>query len=270
MTPESLSSDELCAAARLAGCVPLPAFEPGWAPEEAGVAAAVAVRGLLARGLATAGDAPELTPGARSALDPLLDPCTLHEIQRDAGPAGRRRHVLGESSGRLLATERAPSIWALSAVDEPAADAVRAIAEPLIPRVGTAPAARRLTVSGALLTAAETLLAQDGRAALPGLLRRHGVAAADAGALTAVLASAGTLVTVRTARRTRTGARAAEAVTWLDAGPSGLWSVTASEDSGDEAEADAYTLTAADHATVRDALAALLGPAIEEPSCPTS
>src|SRR3954471_23667589 len=101
-----LSSDELYAAAHLAGLAPSPVFGTGWGAEELGVAAAVAVRGLLSRGLATP-DGPALTPDARSALDPLLDPRSLLEIRRDEGPGGRRRYVLGESGARrVLATER--------------------------------------------------------------------------------------------------------------------------------------------------------------------
>lgn len=281
--PSALSSDEMCAAARLAGLAPLPLFATGWAPEEIGVAGAVAVRGLLARGLAVVREAPDgpgLTPLVRSALDPLLDPGAVFEIQRDEGPAGRRHHVLGEAGERrVLAAERTPSIWDLRAVEEPPAAVVRALAEPLIPDSERIPAfARRyLTVNASALSQAEALLAQDGAAGLPRMLRGHGLDGAVADALATVLSAARVLVTVRTVCRLEDGSRAADAVTWLDAGSAGLWLVTTAEPQGDpdgdtaEPRDEAYTLTAAGRETVRDALTGLLGTADpKEERCLTS
>jgi len=279
--PRSLSSDELCAAARLAGFAPLPLFAAGWAPEEIGVAGAVAVRGLLARGLAVVREAPDgpgLTPAVRAALEPLLDPDTVVEVVRDEGPAGRRHHVLGEAGDRLvLAAERMPSIWSLQAVAEPAGSVVRTIADPLISGGVAALASRSLTVSARALSRAEALLAQDGAAGLARMLQGHGLEPADAEALAVLLRSARVLVTVRTAHRLDSGARSADAVTWLDAGSAGLWLVTPAEPAGDPDGDDAgphdeaYTLTAAGQETVRDALAGLLGTADpKEERCLTS
>lgn len=267
--PSALSSDEVCAAARLAGVPPLPLFTTGWAPEEAGVAGAVALRGLLARGLAVVRDpagGPGLTPPARWSLEPLLTPDTLVEIQRDEGPAGRRRHVLGQAGDRrVLAAERMPAIWDLMMIGEPIGTVVRTLVDPLIPDSGRIPAlaSRSVTVSGRALGRAETLLAQDGAARLPAMLQSHGLDAPAAGALATVLTSARVLVTVRAVRRDGADAREADAVTWLDAGPSGLWLVTPAEPAGDpDADdapaADAYTLTATGSDTVRNALAGLL------------
>jgi hypothetical protein len=281
--PSALSSDELCAAARLAGIAPLALFAPGWAPEETGVAGAVAVRGLLARGLAVPSDTsggPELTPAARTALEPLLDPETVVELQRDEGPAGRRRHVLGETGERrVLAAERTPSIWDLMTAEEPAGTVVRALAGPLIPDCARVPAlaGRRLTVSGRALARAETLLAQGGVARLSRMLQGHGMDGTAAYALATVLAAARVLVTVRTARRAGSGVREAGALTWLDAGPAGLWLVTPAEPQGDpdgdtgDPRDEAYTLSAESRETVGDALDALLGTAArKEERCLTS
>src|SRR5205814_3075321 len=119
--PATLSSDELRAAARLAGRAPLPAFTTGWDPQEAAVADAVALRGLLARGLAgivSAGGCPDVrfTGPARSALGPLLAPDTLVEVTVDAA-TGRRRHLVGGLDDRtLLAMERHPAIWQIARV----------------------------------------------------------------------------------------------------------------------------------------------------------
>jgi hypothetical protein len=283
--PSALSSDELCAAARLAGLVPLPLFDPGWADEEAGVAGAVAVRGLLARGLAVVRETPggpALTPAVRSVLEPLLDPDAVLEIQRDEGPGGRRRHVLGEAGHRrVLAAERSPSIWDLMTIEEPAGAVVRALAEPLIPDSGRIPAlaGRRFTVSGRALARAEVLLAEGGAARLSRMLENHGLDGTAAHALATVLSSARVLVTVRTVRRAEAGVREADAVTWLDAGAAGLWLVTPAEPDGDpdgdagpgDAADEVYALTAADRETVRDALAGLLGAAdLKEERCLTS
>jgi hypothetical protein len=264
---DALSSDELYAAAHLAGLAPSPVFGTGWAAEELGVAAAVAVRGLLSRGLATP-DGPALTPDARSALDPLLDPRSLLEIRRDEGPGGRRRYVLGESGARrVLATERIPSIWELRDVEGPAEATAWSLAESLIPCASRVAAPAGLTVSGPVLSRAETLLAQGGEAGLVALLGGHGLDGTAAGALATILTSSRVLVTVRTVRLTDPGVREAGAVTWLDAGPAGLWLVTL-EETGDDRT---YTLAAAGHEDVREALEDLLGTApAEEPSCPTS
>lgn len=286
--PGALAADELCAAARLAGFAPLPAFEPGWAVEDAGPAGAVAVRALLARGLATVGEPPALTPAARSALEPLLDPDAVLEIQRDESSGGRRRHMLAEAAGRrVLAAERTPSIWDLTAVEEPAGAVVYGLAEPLIPDSGRVPtlASGRLTPSGRALARADTLLAQGGAARLPQALQAHGLDEATAHALATVLSSARVLVTVRAARRTGGGpgedsdVREAGAVTWLDAGDAGLWQVTPAAPEGDpdgddgpeDADDAEYTFTAADAETVRDALAVLLGATdTKEERCLTS
>lgn len=271
--PATLSSDELSAAARLAGRAPLPVFATGWAAEDQGVAGAVALRGLLARGLAVVRDAPggpALTPAVRSALAPLLDPDAVFEILRDEGPAGRRRQVLGESGDRrVLAAERTPSIWDLRAVAEPAGAAVWSLAECLIPdsgRIATL-AGRHLAASGRVLSLAEESLVRDGGTGLPALLRDQGCDGAAAEALATVLSSARVLVTVRTVRRVGSASHAADAVTWLDAGSAGLWLVTPAESptrrpadpDGDEPGEQVYTLAAAEHETVRDALAGLLG-----------
>jgi hypothetical protein len=277
--PSALSSDEVCAAARLAGIAPLPLFATGWAPEEAGVAGAVALRGLLARGLAVVRepeDGPGLTPAARWALEPLLVPGTLVEIRRDEGPLGRRRHVLGETGERrVLAAERMPSIWDLMMIGEPVGTVTRTLVDPLIPDHGQVPP-RQVTASGRALAAAETLLAQDGAARLPRMLEGHGLDGPAAQTLATALSSARVLVTVRIVRRDGTDARTADALTWLDAGPSGLWLVTPAEppgdpDADDEPAADTYTLSVTDRATVRDALAGLFDPAdLKEERCLTT
>lgn len=282
--PAALSADELRSAARLAGREPLPVFAPAWAPEELGVADAVAVRGLLARGLAEVRETPDgpyvaLRPGVRSALDPLLATDALAEVHRDAGPFGRRRHVLAESAtGRVLAEERHPSIWDLRSADDQGGTALLRIAESLVPFHGPeSVAGRGYPVSGRALADADAMLARDEAARLADLLRGDGLDGTDAEALAAVLSAACALVTVRTTRRRGGDVCAADAVTWLDAGAAGLWLVTAMPDDDPDPDHDgdggahdpAYEVTAATRAGVRDAVAAVLaGFAVKEQSCP--
>ena len=123
--PRALSSDELRAAARLAGRRAAARLRARLGAEELGVADAVAVRGLLARGLAgretrrpgrrpDRGRAVRAGPAARART-----PSSRSSGTRTA--AGRHGHVLGESAnGLLLAAERSPSIWELRAVETPA------------------------------------------------------------------------------------------------------------------------------------------------------
>ncbi len=105
--PVTLSSDELRAAARLVGRAPLPAFATGWKPAESTAADTVALRTLLARGLAgivspagVAGTV-SLTQPARSALAPLLTPDQLVEVTVE-GREGRRRHLAAGLDGRRV------------------------------------------------------------------------------------------------------------------------------------------------------------------------
>jgi hypothetical protein len=230
--PATLSSDELRAAARLAGYAPAPAFDTAWGPDESGVADAVALRGLLARGLAgvdTTGEVPEvtLTADARAALGPILAPDTLVEVCRD-GIGGRRRQLAGARDGRTVrATECHPAIWHLVPVEGPPADAMYPVAAKLLPR----------TVAPATADAADL----------------------------DVLAQLQTTVSVRTVRRLGPAAREAAAIVWLEAGSAGTWLVGTAEPDDLDDEPDphriqrtAVELTGAEPATIRAALAQLL------------
>jgi len=216
--PASFTSDELRAAARLDGGVAVPAFAPGWAPEELGVADAVCLRVLLARGLAEvaeSGDGPRvvLTGAARYALGPLLHPYALVEAVREAVPGGCL--VAAESAdGVVVADQTLPRIWRLCPSAEPAGYALLA--------------------------------------GITGWLDELDVAADAAGPrpLAELQPLVRARVAVRTVRCRGSRVRTAGAVSWLDAGPAGVWLVQPDEESA--------TVLPTDPAAVRAAVADLL------------
>ena len=269
LLPATLSSDELRAAARLAGRAALPAFATGWDPQEAAVADAVALRGLLARGLAGIVDpngcpAVELTGPAWSALGPLLAPDTLVEVTVDAS-TGRRRHLVGGLAGRtLLATERHPAIWQISP-DARAPEAVALVVVDL-PAGAAAESAVRMVVDPRTLAEAEVSQSRDSTG-LPALLHGRGLSTEVARELAGVLPAVRATVTVRLVRQVDATTSAAGVVSWLDAGATGSWLVQPAESADDDADADddapgplLLELVPASPAVVRDAVVGLLSP----------
>jgi hypothetical protein len=86
--------------------------------------------------------------------------------------------------------------------------------------------ARQCEVSGsAFLKAMEEAAASPTRAA--GVLRSDGLAAADAGALAAVLSTRERMAQVTVLRRPDPGLLEGSTVAWFDSGPGGLWQVVA-------------------------------------------
>ncbi|OLB80163.1 MAG: hypothetical protein AUI14_07720 [Actinobacteria bacterium 13_2_20CM_2_71_6] len=240
LLPTTLSSEELRAAARLAGARALPAFAPGWAQDELGIADAVALRVLLARGLAEVHDPLDvtLTAEARSALGPLLDPYAVVEAVRET-----QRFLAAESAdGVVVAEERLPSVWYLRRAARPVERALLSTVDIWLDELTVAAAApgQRMVVEAGTLARAEVLLAQGGAATLPGML---------AELLSAVRARC----TVRTLRQHGLSLRAASAVVWLDAGAAGPWLVQPHGGTGDQPLA----LVATDAATLRTTLADL-------------
>jgi hypothetical protein len=217
--PASFTSDELRAAARLDGGVAVPAFTPGWAPEEVGIADAVCLRVLLARGLAEvaeSGDGPRvvLTGAARHALGPLLHPYALVEAVREAA-TGRCLVGAESTDGVVLADQTLPRVWRLCSTTEPVGYA-------LLPGIS------------AWLDELEVAAEASGPrtlAELRPLVRAH--------------------VTVRTVRCLRPQVRTAGAVSWLDAGPAGVWLVHPNEE---EPERESFPVLPTDPAAVRAAV----------------
>lgn len=258
MMPLCLSSDELRAAAHLADRPPASAFAE-WAESERPVADAVGVRSLLARGLAEVGDTGpgvRLTPAAAAALRPLLTPDRLTELVVDERPAGRRRQLAFETAtGSVLLAEREPAVWQASAE---AGGATMAAALALVDSCTGAPTpALEFTVDGDLLAGADRRLGH-GSADLATFLRGRGLDGVAAAGLGAVLTQLRRLVTVRAVRFVDTGERSGGAVTWLDGGPAGAWTLDLLDPHRDRDVADTYRLAATDRATLRAAVTEIL------------
>lgn len=124
--PLALSVDELRALARLTGLL-LPSLLLDDDDLDAGVRDAVAVRGLLARGLLrfdevgdVAGDRADrpaaiaLTARLATLLAPLTDPDTVAELEVEVGDRVLHTAVAGHSAGLLLLSEREPDVWVLT------------------------------------------------------------------------------------------------------------------------------------------------------------
>jgi hypothetical protein len=250
MLPMVLSSDELRAAARLAGWAPLPVFDTSWVSEEVGIADAVAIRGLLARGLATVRDVdgcPEagLTSAASAALNPLLRPDAIVEIHRDSWSSGRRCQMTAEADGSVvLAEEREPLVWQVHQRSGSAELCARPVVTCLIEELAETERAaqiRDMAVTPNALAAAQTLVAQ-------------GHAKQNSDPLVGLLAEVSVTVTVRMSRQVDPSTRVTAAVTWLDAGKTGIWLVEpadgATDPDDDLAEMRAVTLIATDRETL--------------------
>jgi hypothetical protein len=217
-----LTADELRAAAKVSGASAPDAVSGGWGDADRAVADVVALRGLLARGLASARDVDSgidvaLTAAAHAVLGPLLYPDQVIEVMR-AAPAGTRRWLVGQTGDTaVVAEEREPDVWRLRPAGGPAHQAALAIATELV--AGLPPA---VTVPAYAVSPA------------------------------AVLADIEARVTVRLV--------GASTLTWLETGASGTWLARpgAAHEPNDLRTAE---LTAAGPAEIRSALADLLGTA---------
>jgi hypothetical protein len=261
VTPLCLSSDELRAAAHLSGHEPLPAFEE-WASSERRIADAVAVRGLLARGLAeVCAGSPvpglRLTATAAHTLDPLLAAHTVIEVIVDA--SGRRRRLAADApSGSIVVTEREPALWQVQRTSAAAAATVADLASAILDGYADAELGQvEFTVDGVLLAGADGVLAQD-PGYLPAYLRGRGVTSGTATRLAELLGAVRQLVTIRAVHRLGTTTRAAGAVTWLDAGAAGVWILDLIDDSAEDTAPATYRLGATDRAGLRAAIAEVL------------
>jgi hypothetical protein len=222
-----LTADELRVAAKVSGASVPGAVAGGWAEEDLAVADVVALRGLLARGLASARDVESgievsLTAAAHGALGPLLQPDLVIEVIRDTATSGQRWLVGQADRITVVAEEREPDVWRLRSADTPAHEVATAIVTELTGELPPACAGPAMTVrTSALVDAERQRLTSDSAAVITGLLTA-GVPAADAATLAALLADVTAFVTVRLAGRTA-GPPTSGALTWLEAGPSGTW-----------------------------------------------
>lgn len=263
-----LGADEICVAARLAGRTPLPVFATGWAPDEAAVADAVALRTLLARGLVTV-EHPTEDPTlvlATDSLLPLLRPEAAVEVVSE-GPGGdRRRWLVGEVGGRLLlAEERHMSVWHLSPGVGTAERHARFLLDGLL--AGTTPTGATtgdpdsdpttpVRVPARIWARAVNRRSTGGGDTLDPWLRAQGLPGADARRLALLLNAEPTTVTVRTARHRGGELSEAGSVSWLTTDRAGIWLLDPAAGPDDDGH---HLLRPATPIMVRAAVADLLG-----------
>ncbi len=109
----TLSVDELRAVARVDGLL-LPSMLLDDADLDAGLRDAVAVRGLLARGLvALHADALVTTVSLAALLSPLRAPGAVAELEREAAGVRLRTAAVEGPGGLLMLVEREPDVWIL-------------------------------------------------------------------------------------------------------------------------------------------------------------
>jgi hypothetical protein len=224
-----LTADELRVAAKVSGSSVPAAVDGGWADDDLAVADVVALRGLLARGLASARDVDSgievtLTAAARGALGPLLRPDLVIEVIRDTATSAQR-WLVGQTAGTtVVAEEREPDVWRLRSVDASASQAVAAIVAELTGELpaDAAPPGMVVAVRTAALVHAERLRLTGEPAAVTAGLVRAGLPSDEAAELATILAEVNAFVTVRLVDRVD-GLRVAGALTWLEAGARGVW-----------------------------------------------
>lgn len=223
-----LTADELRVAARVSGS-DARMMDGGWADEDLAVANVVAMRGLLARGMATtrtmdSGVEWTLTAATRDALAPLLRPELVIEVSRDTATGGQRWLIGQAADGTIVAEECEPDIWRLRPADTPVYDVVTAIVTDLTAELppGPTPTGTVVTVPTSVLVDAERHRSTRDPAAIVADLTGAGLRTDDAAKVATMLTNLDAFVTVRLIHSVD-GVRVTDALTWLEAGGSGVW-----------------------------------------------
>jgi hypothetical protein len=223
-----LTADELRVAAKVSGS-DARMVDGGWADEDLAVADVVALRGLLARGLATtravdSGIELTLTAAAQDALAPLLRPELVVEVSRDTATGGQRWLVGQAADGTVVAEEREPDIWRLRPADAPVHEVVTAIVTDLTAELppDPIPTGTAVTVPTSALVDAERNRATREPTAIVADLTGVGLRTNAATTVATMLADLDALVAVRLSKSIG-GVRVTDALTWLEAGRSGVW-----------------------------------------------
>ncbi|WP_157985153.1 hypothetical protein [Lentzea terrae] len=207
----TLSTDELRVAATLEGGRLPVALGREWSEEDIPVADLVALRGLLARGLAIArpGTLEVSLTDEATTISTLLDPSTLVEVHRDSVERAGR-WLIAERDGTVVScAESRPDLWSFGTVDVDLlmADLVAALPDDAVDQ-------RSMRVRTDLLVEADRNV-ETGE-----------------GELAALLANVRSTTTVRRVQRVR-GTSSAVAITWLETAGAGAWLVSPVDDHRD-------------------------------------
>jgi hypothetical protein len=210
----TLSTDELRVSATLRGGGIPAMLDSAWSTEDVPVADIVALRGLLARGLATGqGTSVTLSQDVVAAVGPLLAARTLLEAQRDGRRRPGRWLVAETADSTVSCTETRPDVWSIRHTDS----APTELFTELVGRLSEA------EPQGTPVRLPTDLLVNAERSSTPGAtLTRAGLAPEDAETVARVLNDLQAMATVRSLRRHGT-ARDAAAITWLETTSAGLW-----------------------------------------------
>lgn len=247
--PLVLTTDELRVSGRIAGAALPPVLHAGWSTEDIPVADVVALRGLLARRLAIAGEGEVRLAGDLSlALGPFLADSALVEMQRDGRTRPGRRLIAKGPAGLVGCVEHTPDLWQVEPIHP---DQVQRLVAELVDHLPAGePSGPSVTLATDLLVEAERLSTTGATGHLPGKLARRGLPPAAAEMVASVLGDLDTTVTVRSLHRNGSITRYA-AITWLETGSSGVWLAVPDDGPGADGDIDAVPTGLASHTELR-------------------
>ncbi|HEV2780933.1 MAG TPA: hypothetical protein VGX25_16235 [Actinophytocola sp.] len=223
-----LTTDELRVSTTVAGAPVPAALRADWSTEDMPVADLVALRGLLARGLASsgAGDV-SLADDLSLALGPFLTGRVLVDVQRDGAVRPGRRLIAKGAAGVVSCAEHGPDLWQVEPADP---DPVERLVADLVDHLPDTEASHPgVTLPTDLLAEAERRSATGATEHTRGMLVRRGLPPGTAEVVARVLGDLGTTVTVRSSHRNGSTTRCA-AITWLETGSTGVWLAVPDDD----------------------------------------
>jgi hypothetical protein len=216
-----LTTDELRVSAAINGGQIPEALRAGWSAEDIPVADVVALRGLLARGLATAHDTEvELASGLDAAVLPLLTADTLVDVQRDAVARPGRWLIAANAGGVVRCAEQSPDLWCIET--DPEEPIERMLTELLGHLPDQEPSGATVTLPTDLLVEAERRSASSAEH-LQGMLAKRGMRPADADLVADIVCDLQATVTVRSLHRDGSTTTSSAALTWLETASTGVW-----------------------------------------------
>lgn len=259
----ALSVDELRVIALVTGTALPPRLRSDLDDDDLALIEPVAIRSLVAHGLAVLTDEPgvALAPGAANRLAPLLAPIAVAEVDVEVDGTEPRHHVVvaGERGEVLALHERELDIWSVERPEVPLSEVVWELLElsddGLVPPTGD-----RLTLPALAHLEVEGLGRAERWEAVTGALTEAGVGGETAQRWRAALQQRRLAASVHLCRTLAPEIFEEGTLRWLDAGTAGVWQLTDESDH----EEDEHVVTVIENIgsrAVRDDLCDLLGKA---------